>query len=155
MGFSTIGGFIIMFFALLIVASAFITIQARLADSMTLSNNIQKEKITREMNTKIEIINATYDNGTSPAETTMYIRNTGSEKLDMGYVDVFIDNVRIPRDDANRTIEFAPGSDVFNPLQWDPDETIIVVVKMDLSHEAHMATATTEYGIKDAAIFSA
>ncbi len=154
MGFSSIGGFIILFFALIIVASTFMTIQGRLAESVALSNSVQNDKISRQMNTKIDIINITYDNGTTPGTTTLYIMNTGSDRLDIGYLDIFVDNIRVPRDAENRTIWFIPGSDVFNPLQWDPDETIKVEVYMDITASPHIITATTEYGIKDTAIFS-
>jgi len=153
LGFSSIGGFIILFFALIIIASSFMIIQGRLVDSTTLTFDTQQQKLATEMQTKIDIINISFDNTTAPDTTTLNIKNTGHNKINIEFIDIFIDNIKIPRYDSNRTINFAPDSLTINPLHWDQDETIIIEVYLDLQNVTHIATASTEYGIIDSATF--
>ncbi len=80
---------------------------------------------------------------------------TEKKKLNTGYLDVFIDGIKIPRSDSNRTIKFTENSTFINPTIWDPDETINITVSLKLSKGTHISHVSTEYGIKDSRIFEA
>jgi len=153
MGFSSIGGFIIMFFALVFIISTFILIQGRMIDSTNLTFSIQKEKMETEMATDISIINISWDNSTVPATTTVYVENTGSVKLDPNQIDIFIDEIKIPRAEVNRTLGFTADSMTINPLHWDPTEVIRIDAFIALRNVTHIATVTTEYSVKDAVTY--
>ena len=153
MGYSTIGGFIILFFAVLIVASSFVMIYGRMVESTSLTYDMQRERLENEVKTRMEIINISYDNGPSPDTTTAFVRNTGSNKIDIDFLEVFVDQIRIPRDSSNRTISFAPGSAAVNPLHWDPGEDIIIEIYLDLVNVTHVLTITTEHGTRDSRAF--
>jgi archaellum component FlaF (FlaF/FlaG flagellin family) len=147
-GFASIGSFIMLFFALVIVLSTFSLIYGRMVQSTTMTYDMQNQKIEDTLST-VEITNITFDAVSSPDTTAIFVQNTGKNKLSLDYVDVFIDQIRIPRESINRTFEFAPGSGTINPLQWDPDETLIISTYLDLGAGTHYAAVTTEHGTKD------
>ena len=153
MGFASIGSFIMLFFAVLIVVSSFTVIYGRLIESSALANEIQNEKLENEVNTKIEIQNISFNNLTTPDTTTVYIKNTGINKIELEYFEIYIDNLKIPRNQNNRTMMYAVGSNVINPLHWDPREIIEIEVFLNLENITHIFTATTEYGVKDSITF--
>jgi len=142
-----------LFFAFLIVISTFILIYGQMVESSNLTYNIQQERLAVTVHTNLEIENITFDNLTSPDTTTLYVKNTGQNKIDLDYLDVFFDDVKIPRDNSNRTIIFAPDSQAINPIHWDSDENIIIEVYMDLVNVTHLAAVTTEHGVKDTRAF--
>ena len=148
MGFSGIGAFIMLFFAIIIVASMLMIIQTGMIETASLVYS-QKDTVQKELQTRVSILNITFDNSTNPDTTTAYIQNTGQTKLDPEYIDIFIDEIKVPRDDANRTIAFEPGSTTLNPIHWDPDEVIKTEVYMDLANITHIFTITAEYNGKD------
>jgi archaellum component FlaF (FlaF/FlaG flagellin family) len=153
LGFASIGSFIMLFFAVLIVVSSFTVIYGRLIESSALANEIQNEKLENEVNTKIEIQNISFNNLTTPDTTTVYIKNTGINKIELEYFEIYIDNLKIPRNQNNRTMMYAVGSNVINPLHWDPREIIEIEVFLNLENITHIFTATTEYGVKDSITF--
>jgi len=148
-GFATIGSFIMMFFALVFLVSMFILIQQRMIETTSESASVQQQRFNEQVLTNIEIINISFDNLTDPDTTTMYVENSGSNKLSIEFIDLFIDGTIIPRDTANRTIAFDIGSTAINPLHWDPDEVIIIEIYLDLVNITHLATISTEYAVKD------
>ena len=141
MGFSTIGSFIIMFFAILIMISSAVLIYSSLVESTNTATEVQKERIENMISTRIDIINIVFENNTDPDTTAVYVSNDGSKKLDLDYVDVFIDAIKIPRSSANRTIMFVNDTNIVNPLHWDPDEIIEINVSLDLEDKQRTANS--------------
>lgn len=152
MGFSNIASFMLLFFALMITVTIMAIFQTNLVETASLTFN-EQERINQEMNTRIDILNITFDNQTVPDTTTLYVKNSGSTKLQLDYVEVFIDEKKLPRKPLNRSISFAAGSDVINPLHWDPDEIIIIDAYMNLDNVSHIATVTTDLGVKDQGVY--
>jgi archaellum component FlaG (FlaF/FlaG flagellin family) len=111
--------------------------------------NTQTERIDNKLNTKIDIGNIEYEPIFNPDLTTIYITNVGSKKLEPAYVDIFIDDVKIPRDNANRIMWFVNETNIANPLHWDPDEILGVNVSLDLDSGPHVVVVATQYGITD------
>jgi archaellum component FlaF (FlaF/FlaG flagellin family) len=128
-------------------------IYGNMVQSTTESYNVQKERLENQVKTDIEIKNITFDNATNPHTTTIFVQNTGSNKVELDYLDVFIDEIKITRSENNRTISFAEGSEHINPLHWDPDETIKIEVFLNLTNITRIATVTTEHSVKDSMIF--
>jgi len=150
-GFGTIGGFILLFFSLIIIVSTFVLIQGRMVETTSMTFNIQKERVENQLKTQIQILNVSYN--ITPNTTTTYIENIGSIKMDLEHLDVFVDSTIIPHRNDNRTIAFADGSTSINPLHWDPDEVIKVDIHLALINRTHILTVTTEYGTKDSTAF--
>ena len=108
MGFSTIAGFMMMFFAMIIIISMLVMVQSNLIETTSAAND-ENERMAKLMNMRIDIQNITFDNLTTPDTTTMLVKNIGSLKINIEYLDVFIDDILIPREQSNRTITFASG----------------------------------------------
>ena len=153
MGFSNIGAFIMLFFGFILIISTFIIIQEKMVENTSLTYSVQQERINNELKTNININNILFNNLTTPDTITVYIENTGQNKLSTEYLEVFIDNIKIPRHTNNRTFSFETGSDIINPLHWDPDETLKVEIHLNLINITHVLTATTDFGVKDSKIF--
>jgi archaellum component FlaF (FlaF/FlaG flagellin family) len=149
MGFSTIGSFIIMFFGIMILISSAVFIYNNLVENTNAAANIQKERIDNRLNTRIDIGNILYEGFFDPDLTTIYVTNVGNKKLDTEYVDVFIDDIKIPRRSVNRTIWFVNDTNIANPLHWDPDEILGINVSLDLDSGPHVIVVSTQYGITD------
>lgn len=153
MGFASIGSFIMLFFGLLIVGSTFTIIYGKIIESSTLTQEIQTNKLENEVQTNIEIQSINFNNLTSPDTITIDIKNSGTKKINLEFFELYIDNLKIPRNLNNRTITFASGSTTINPLHWDPKEIITVEIFLNLENITHIFTATTEYGVKDTITF--
>jgi archaellum component FlaF (FlaF/FlaG flagellin family) len=152
-GFASIGAFIMLFFALVIVISTFALINGKLVESTSLTYQVERERLESISKTSITITHLSFDNLTDPDTTTLYINNTGQKKLETGTLDAYIDGIRIPRDDANRTIAFAEDY-TLNPLHWDPGESMIISVNLNLADATHTARVTTDVGIQDVKTFT-
>jgi archaellum component FlaF (FlaF/FlaG flagellin family) len=151
-GFASIGAFIILFFSLVIVISTFALINGRMVESTSLAYQVERERLEQATQTSIAVESAVFDNSTSPDTTTLILNNTGQNKLELGYIDVYIDGIRLPRDPANRTIAFVEGY-TLNPLHWDPGESIVITAFLDLQEGQHTARVTTDYSVQDMAVF--
>jgi archaellum component FlaF (FlaF/FlaG flagellin family) len=149
LGGSTIASFIMLFFVIIIIISTTMMVYTTIYQS---NESLKKEqqRNLQESQTSIEIINATYLNVTNEIE--IYIKNIGKRKLDINETDIYINDIRIPRNNNNRTIEFIDDS--INPLLWDPNEIIRINVFLELEFGNHYTIITTEFGIKDNYFFS-
>ncbi|MGM5482027.1 MAG: hypothetical protein ACQESF_01055 [Nanobdellota archaeon] len=151
MGFSSIGSFIIMFFAIIVmISSAFMIYSMTIESSVTLTQQqIRQEKISE---TSIQIQNVTADKIPSPDRTTLKIINDGNRRLDINDIDVYFDGIFIPRNSQNRTIGFK-SPNVINPLHWDPDEILEINISKNFENGTHQVVITTEFGKSDKSIF--
>jgi len=76
----------------------------------------QTDTVQKELQTRINILNISFDNTTTPDTTTIYIQNIGQTKLDLDDIDFYIDEIKVPRDNINRTMVFDTSSMVLNPV---------------------------------------
>jgi len=84
----------------------------------------------------IESVSYDPDEGT----TTISGKNDGSTKLITGTMDIYIDDIRIPREELNRTIDV---SEVINAGLLDPGEGFSMEVIRELGSGTHLATVST------------
>ena len=113
---------------------------------------IQSNVIANNVKTDITVQVASFDNLTETI--TANVVNTGKTKLDLDYVDVYVDSLFIPRNSGNRTLEIIPSTEVENPGIWDPREILEVEVFMNISEGSHTIKIATEYGVIDTFVFS-
>jgi archaellum component FlaF (FlaF/FlaG flagellin family) len=146
-GFASIGAFIMLFFSLIIIISTFIIIQGRMVETTQLAMQVERDNIEHMELTRMEIVSLQFDNLTAPDNTSIVLNNTGRNKIEMAYLDVWIDRIRLPRDSGNRTIEIV-GQNAVNPLHWDPGETVKIDVMLNLATGTHRAIVSTEYGVQ-------
>ncbi len=152
MGFSTIGSFIMMFFGFLIVATTLVLIYSSTIQSANDAYSMQKELLLDKAMTSISLSFISFDNTTSPDRIKLNITNNGKTKLYPGYIELYIDDIKIPRSSTNRSLELSSSS--INPMLFDPGESIIATIYLDLWQGQHIATASTENGIEATALFS-
>lgn len=136
--------FILLFFALITAVSMFVLMQTTLVET-TATAYAERDRMVAEQNTKVLFLNASYNNMTDTS--TFYVKNTGTVMLELDTMDIYIDDKKVPRDEANRTISFQYS--VNNPLHWDPDEILVIDVHMSLGQSQHVATINTQNGGKD------
>ena len=152
MGFGTLATNIIMFIAVISLTTGFIGIFKMYVDESSSSMQIQSRVIANNIKTDVSLQVVTYNNITMM--TTATALNTGKTKLDIDYVDVYIDSLMIPRSDSNRTIQISPSTEIENPGIWDPREVLEIKVYKNLSKGTHSIKIGTEYGVIDTYIFS-
>ena len=152
MGFGTIVASVIMFTAVMLLASAVFVAMKNDISEQSDAMREQSQLVSNSIKTSISIESLQYDNATNI--TTASIRNIGKTKLSLDYTDVYIDYDFIPRDTANRTIEVGASTDTNNPGIWDPNEVVQVVVQKDLPTGQYTFKVSVQYGVSEEDIFS-
>ena len=153
MGFSGVVSQLIMFIAVLFVATGLVIVFKGFMDSTTSSIVIQQNRVSDQLETDITIEVIDYDNTT--ATTTVYAKNTGKTKLKIDLVDIYIDEERFPRNDSNRTITVLSDTEIINLGIWDPKEVIKIQAFRNLTTDkSYDVTILTQNGIKDSDEFS-
>ena len=127
MGFGTLAANIIMFIALLILASSVVFIMSTYVQETQESLTEQKNRLVDEIRTSITIDSISYTNET----LTIYSTNIGTTNLRLETIDLFIDGIRIPR--TSRTITIEPDTLVGGPSIWNPREVIKVETGISLN----------------------
>ncbi len=150
MGFSNIATTIIMFIAVLILATSVIITLRTNVDQTQASMRTQADLLNNQIKTNTDITSSNYSAGT----TTVYIINNGKTLLKLDRIDIYLDNEFIPRNDSNRTIEIEPSTDTKNPGLWDPNEIVKIEVFKTLGSGTHTSKVTTQYGTIDEDTFS-
>lgn len=150
MGFGNVATTIIMFIAVLTLATGVIITMNNQMEQSQASMKIQNDYLNNQMKTNILINQVNYSAG----ETTIYIVNDGKTILKTDKVDIYVDADFIPRNDTNRTIAIEPSTDITNPGLWDPDEILKINISKTLIAGQHRVAVTTQYGVKDEELFS-
>ena len=152
MGLSSIGSFILMFFVMIImVSSIFVVYSTLIQNSAAIT---EQQKTNQEISkTSIRIYNITYDRLAGKDRTMIEIINTGSTKIDVDKIDVFIDDVYIPRNTNNRTMRFN-GTNNLNPLHFDPGEFLEINVSLDRNDGTHQVVVSTDLGVSASGQFT-
>ena len=150
MGFGNVATTIIMFIAVLLLATGVIVSLRTQIDQTQSSMNAQAEMLNNQIKTSITITQTNYSAGT----TTVYALNNGKTTLKPQKVDAFLDAEFVPRNESNRSVTVQPSTDTKNPGLWDPDEVLKVEVYKSLNAGEHRIALATQYGTKDEELFS-
>lgn len=148
MGFSTLVVQVMFFsFMLLVLVGVFVITKQNLLDDRK-SLDAKRDLAVDRISTQINIENVTYGLG----KTTIWVRNEGSTVLNPAYLEIYLDQTRVERNDSGRTTRvLAP--DLYNPGLWDPDELLEINYTLGLATNNHSVKIVTEYTISDTKIF--
>lgn len=150
MGFGGLATTIILFIAVMLVSTGVImSLQTQVTQSQS-SMRSQAELLNNQISTNVDITSANYTGGV----TTIYVLNNGKTILDVDNVDVYIDNLFIPRNTSNRTMAVESSTDLTNPGLWDPTEILRIDVTKTLGNGTHKVKVATQYGSLEQETFS-
>jgi archaellum component FlaF (FlaF/FlaG flagellin family) len=153
MGMSTIITHVILFIAVISIATGLLMGIKNFADQSESAFNTKKDDFNRQIGTDISIEVVHYNNETN--QTSVFVRNTGQTIMKPAQIDVYIDGLRIPRNDTNRTIMVLSDTDTVDVGNWNPKEELKIVVKLWLNeNKMHSVIVTTPYETTDTETFS-
>ena len=153
MGFSDLASQIIMFIAVITVATGLVVAFNSSVTEASNSMRIRTDSLSLTMRTDVTIDMVSYEDATNT--TFVYVRNTGRTMLDINQTDIYLNGLRVPRNSTYRTIEILEDTDVINPGIWDPTEQVLIKIFQELNNTStHEVTVTTEYNTKDTEKFS-
>ena len=153
MGFSDLATQIIMFVAVITVATGLIVVFNASITEASNSIRIRTDTLSLTMKTDISIDMIAYDSATNT--TYVYVRNTGKTMLTTNQTDVYLNGFRVPRNETFRTIEVIEDTDLINPGIWDPTEQVLIKIFHELNSSViHEVTVTTEYNVQETEKFS-
>ncbi|MFC2154634.1 hypothetical protein ACFLRC_04065 [Candidatus Altiarchaeota archaeon] len=150
MSFSTVGAqavfyTVVMAFLLLLVQT-FNDYTTETSDSVL----VQYNNLKGQLETETDITSISYDNATSPDNTTLSLKNTGSKNLKTTCIDVYLDRVWVSNSSLTKTLL----NTTHDPTLWNPDEELEIVVERDLSAGDHEAIVVACNGVSDSRLFS-
>lgn len=152
MGFSTVGSFVVMFFAILIMISSVFMIYSNVIGG-TAAINEQQEQRAKRLATSINILNVSVTESLEDDKTTINILNDGQRNFDPQEIDVYLDGEYIARESENLSKGFKSDNSV-NPMHFDPGEIYQVNITKDIDNSTHQIVVTAEFGITDSTTFS-
>lgn len=142
---------LIMFIAVLSITSTVVFTMNNFVTSSNDAIELQKKEVVNAIKTNIKIELIHYAN----SNLYVYIENTGSTTLKLEDINIYVNNIRIERNDENRTIEILEDTEIKNPGLWDPKEEIIIVVNGELEEGVdHKVVITSAHNGYDETIFS-
>lgn len=144
MGASTIVTHMILFIAVLGIASGLLVGLKNFSDNAQSSFNQKSDEFNKQIRTSFEIEVVSYDNNTET--TSVYVRNTGETTLKPGTIDIYIDGTRFPRNTTNRTIKVLEDTEQVNPGLWDEAEKLLIKANKKLEDDmTHEVIVTSPY----------
>jgi len=144
---------VILFIAVLGIASGLLVAIKNYSDKTEGTFKEKSDDYNKIIKTNIKIEVIHYNNVSNV--TSIYVRNTGKTNMYTKDMDVYIDGLRAPRNDTNRTIEILTDTEVTNPGVWDPKEQILIKVNRTLNKDiGHEVIVTTPYTVRDSDSFS-
>lgn len=153
MGFDGLASQLIMFIAVITIASGIVIAVSSSLQEATNSMTTHTDSLTLSIKTDVTIDIVSHDDNENV--TYIYVKNTGKTPLKLNYTDVYLNGFRIPRNDTNRTIEVLSDTDTLNTGVWDPKEEIMIKVFQTLNAAtSHKVTITTQYDVQDSEEFS-
>jgi archaellum component FlaF (FlaF/FlaG flagellin family) len=150
-GFGTVASYMVFFFAVILLVGSMVTIYSSMVDSSNLAYAFQQERVQQLTQTIIQIDGVAY----VPGELHVNATSRGSNRLRTEFLDLYVDGMRIPRSELNRTIQFAAGSTAVNPLLWDPYETLEITIYINLDPGDHSCAVKSEHGLGAERAFAA
>ena len=153
MGFSGMASQVIMFIAVISVTSILVVVFNGYITDTSNSITIKNDYLVKQLKSDISIDVVSYD---SSSDTTLvYVKNTGKIALRTNETDVYLNGLRIPRNESNRTIQVLTDTDPINPGTCDPKEQVLVKAFQRLnSSYSHKVIISAEYEVSDLEEFS-
>ncbi|MFT4250600.1 MAG: hypothetical protein ACMXYD_04535 [Candidatus Woesearchaeota archaeon] len=131
---------LILFIAVMALATTATILFKNHLDTSGAAITQQQSRSTDLIGTNFDIILASYNTGT----ITAYVKNTGTTRFYPEEIDLYINNQRIPRNPANRTITIVEDTNTINPDVWDPGEELeIEIYKTFSTSQTHTLRVTT------------
>lgn len=152
MGFSSITATLIMFIAVMSLATGLVMVMKTTVDETSSSLTIRTDILKNTLQTEIDVSSISYNNITEV--TTINMQNVGKTKLKTDLVDIYLDGIFMPRNDSNRTIKVIESTDTKNPGIWDPSEVLEIKVFKNMTKETHTIVVTSQYGAREEDSFS-
>lgn len=144
MGASTVVTHMILFIAVLGIASGLLVGLKNFSDNAESSLKSQSDAFNKQVKTSFDIEVVHYDNNTDT--TKVYVRNTGETKHDLDNIDVYIDGYRFPRNTTNRSIEILKDTEKLDPGIWNKKEKILIKAKKEIAEgQTHKVIVTSPY----------
>ena len=153
MGSSTVMTHVILFIAVLSITSGLLVAIKNYADETEGTFSIKSEEYNKVIRTDINIELVYHNNETNI--TYVYVRNTGQTNMKIDQIDIYIDGLRFPRNDSNRTIGVEPDTEIINTGAWDPKEQLLIKADRYLDNTvSHEVVVATPYSVRDTESFS-
>ncbi|MCB9358842.1 hypothetical protein H6503_02840 [Candidatus Woesearchaeota archaeon] len=150
MGFGSIAAQMIMFIAIVTIATSVVFVLNNYTQQTTDSLKTEKDRVVDVLKTDITITSIAFDNSTNT--TTVYIKNTGKTKLSLNYTEFYIDGLRFSPN--NRTSSIEADTEKANVLAWEPTEIARFAVTYNLSSGIHTLRIAASNGVYDEDTFS-
>ena len=128
MAFGDLATQIILFIAVIGLATGVVAGMKVHVDKTASSMALQQSRISDKIETDITIEIVSYETGT-PNQVVAYIKNTGNKVLDINKTDAYLDDLRVPRLAVNRSIEVIADTDTTNTGYWDPGEEALIKIR--------------------------
>ncbi len=153
MGMSTVITQVILFIAVLGIVSGLLVSIKNYTDKTEGAFSQKSAEYNNVIKTNIKIDVISHDNNTDT--TWIYVRNTGQTNMKPEHIDVYIDGIRFPRNDSNRTIEVLWDTEIEDIGIWNPKEELLIKAFMELNENiSHNVIVTTPYEVRDTDSFS-
>lgn len=150
-GESAIIANLILFVAVMGMAAAAVMVFKNNIESNTNAAVEENARTTSILRTDFSIDAASYSAGT----VYVYVKNIGKENFDPNDMDIYLDGIRIPRNNANRTVSVAADTDLINTGIWDYGESLeFNVFQTYTIPETHTVSVYTANGVKAESSFS-
>lgn len=150
-GESTIIANLILFVAVMGMASATVFVFKALAEENINAAADEKNRAVNVMQTSFSLTSAAYDAGT----LYVYAKNTGKAQFDPDELDIYLDGIRIPRNDTNRTVTVTVDTDTINTGTWDETEEVEFNVFITYAvPQTHTVKIYTPNGVSAESTFS-
>lgn len=153
MGFGTVVANVVMFISVLLLATGTIVVFKNVIEDQTASMKVQSDAMSNNIKTNMEITSAAYDNVTEV--TTIYVLNSGKTSLDVGYLDVYLDDLFVPRNATWKTLGVESSTHIRNPGYFDPNEILEITLTKKLQNNSiHTVAISGQYGNKEESLIS-
>ena len=137
--------------SIMIVVVILSVVYKNYVSTTNISLETQQENIVDKMDTSFQIVNGTYDS--TNGLILIYMKNTGSLKMDPNQIDIYSDTGRLERDSTNKEINIVEN--MVNSNHWDPGELVLVNISRTLSSGPHLFRIGVENGITRSVIIEA
>jgi flagellar protein FlaG len=145
MGFGTVATHIILFIAMITVASGAAVLLKTTTEQTSSALRVQRDILVDQLRSDLTILTATYDNETSTV--ILYVKNTGKTQMQTTDFDVFVRGIRVPAHSLEATLE--ADTDTRNPGLFDPTETLRLDATVSQSPGLSVVTIVGAYGTSD------
>ncbi|MFP4403310.1 MAG: hypothetical protein ACLFPJ_03095 [Candidatus Woesearchaeota archaeon] len=154
MGADTVATHLILFIAVLAIATGLVIGIKNFSDNAESSIKEKGDAINQQIKTSLAIEVISYNNDSK--KLNVYARNIGKTNLKIDQIDIYINGQRIPRNTDNRTITVLEDTTNSNtPLVWNPNELIEIIINKEMDENTiNELTITTQYNFKKTESFS-